>query len=197
MEYIVKKRNTAQKIQKIIYTFIKFFPDNSVRFLLNLFRHNAFSIGYAVRWACYKKLSKYIGENVVFEPGSYIYSPKFLSIGNNVVIHPATYINCGKVEIIIGDNVAIATGCILVTNNHNFSKYLKSTGLRVKGNTYRPIIIQKNAWIGAGCIILGGALIGAGAVVGAGSLVNKEISPHCIYGGVPAKKIKEIIIEYI
>lgn len=33
MEYTVKKRNTAQKIQKIIYTFIKLLPGNSVRFL--------------------------------------------------------------------------------------------------------------------------------------------------------------------
>jgi len=44
---------------------------------------------------------------------------------------------------------------------------------------------------------LGGSVIGEGAVVGAGSLVNKELSSYCIYGGVPAKKIKKVKIEYI
>jgi hypothetical protein len=66
MEYIVKKRNTAQKIQKIIYTFIKFFSGNAVRFRLNLFRHNAFSIGYAVRWAYYKDFAH---EFIEIKPG--------------------------------------------------------------------------------------------------------------------------------
>lgn len=100
-------------------------------------------------------------------------------------------------EVTIGDNVAMATGCILVPNNHNYLKYIKSTGYRAQGNTYRPIIIRNNAWIGAGCIILGGVVIGEGAVVGAGSLVNKELSSYCMYGGVPAKKIKKFRIEYI
>ncbi|HOT44541.1 MAG TPA: acyltransferase [Spirochaetota bacterium] len=197
MKKIIKKRNNAKKIQGIIYKIINKFSDSLARFLIDMFRYNSFSIGYAVRWACYKKLCKHIGDNVVFEPCSFIYSLEFLSIGENVVIHPNTYINCGKIEISIGDNVAMASGCFLVANNHNFSKYNKTTGRRVGGNVYRPIVIKNNAWLGVGCIVLGGAVIGEGAVVGAGSLVNKELSSYCIYGGVPAKKIKKIRIEYV
>ena len=36
-----------------------------------------------------------------------------------------------------------------------------------------------------------GVKIGNGAIVAAGSVVTKDVEPYAIYGGVPAKKIKE------
>lgn len=45
------------------------------------------------------------------------------------------------------------------------------------------IIIEDDAWIGFGCIILSGVTIGKGAVVGAGSVVSKDIPPYAVYAG--------------
>lgn len=53
-----------------------------------------------------------------------------------------------------------------------------------------PIIVGDDTWIGYGAIILSGVKIGQGAIVGAGALVNSNLEPYGIYGGVPAKLIK-------
>lgn len=57
-------------------------------------------------------------------------------------------------------------------------------------NETANIIIGNDVWIGARAIILDGVTIGDGAIVAAGSLVNKDVPPYAIVGGVPAKVIK-------
>jgi len=54
----------------------------------------------------------------------------------------------------------------------------------------QPIVISDDVWIGAGAIILSGVNIGRGAIVAAGSVVNKNVPPYAIVGGIPAKVIK-------
>jgi acetyltransferase-like isoleucine patch superfamily enzyme len=54
------------------------------------------------------------------------------------------------------------------------------------------IVIKKNAWIGAGAIILPGVTVGKNAIVAAGAVVNKDVADNTIVAGVPAKKIKKI-----
>ena len=54
-----------------------------------------------------------------------------------------------------------------------------------------PIVIGNHVWIGARAIILKGVHIGEGAIVAAGALVNRDVPPHCLVAGVPAKVIKE------
>jgi len=51
-------------------------------------------------------------------------------------------------------------------------------------------IIEDDVWVGYGSTILGGVRIGRGSIVAAGSLVTKDIEPYSIYGGTPARKIK-------
>lgn len=50
--------------------------------------------------------------------------------------------------------------------------------------------IGNDVWIGNSAMILDGVNIGDGAIVGAGSLVNNNIPPYAIVGGVPAKIIR-------
>ncbi|SMC54868.1 CatB-related O-acetyltransferase [Cellulophaga tyrosinoxydans] len=51
--------------------------------------------------------------------------------------------------------------------------------------------IGNDVWIGANVSILDGVRIGDGAIVAANSLVNKDIAPYTIVGGVPAREIKK------
>jgi acetyltransferase-like isoleucine patch superfamily enzyme len=53
-------------------------------------------------------------------------------------------------------------------------------------------VIEDDVWIGAGAIILDGVCVGRGAVVAAGAVVSKDVSPHTVVGGVPAKVIQTI-----
>ncbi|EFI14399.1 MULTISPECIES: DapH/DapD/GlmU-related protein [Bacteroides] len=54
-------------------------------------------------------------------------------------------------------------------------------------------MIHDNVWIGTRATILKGVTIGEGAIVAAGAVVTKNVPPHTLVGGVPAKIIKEKI----
>jgi tetrahydrodipicolinate N-acetyltransferase len=53
-------------------------------------------------------------------------------------------------------------------------------------------VIEDDVWLGAGAVITDGVRVGKGAVVAAGAVVTKDVPPHVVVGGVPAKVIKEI-----
>ena len=56
----------------------------------------------------------------------------------------------------------------------------------------KAILIKKNAWIGAGAIILHGVTVGENSVVAAGSVVTKDVPDNTVVAGIPAKIIKNI-----
>lgn len=62
-----------------------------------------------------------------------------------------------------------------------------------KHESTSPVIIGNHVWIGANAMILKGVTIGDGAIIAAGAVVNKDVPPHSLVGGVPAKIIKENI----
>jgi len=54
------------------------------------------------------------------------------------------------------------------------------------------IIIRKNAWIGGSCTILKNVEIGENAVIATGSVVASNVPANEIWGGIPARFIKQI-----
>jgi acetyltransferase-like isoleucine patch superfamily enzyme len=56
----------------------------------------------------------------------------------------------------------------------------------------KPILIEKNVWLGEGVKILKGVTIGENTVIGAGSIVVKSIPANVIAAGNPCKVLKEI-----
>ena len=54
----------------------------------------------------------------------------------------------------------------------------------------KKINIGNDVWVGVNAIILPGVTIGDGAVIASGAVVNKDVPPYAIVGGVPAKVIK-------
>ena len=91
-------------------------------------------------------------------------------------------------NLIIGNRVAIGPNVTLLT-----SSYPNYSHIRPYVKTHRGrILIEDDAWIGAGSIIMPNIIIGKGAVVGAGSVVTKNVDPYNIVAGVPAKTIKKV-----
>lgn len=115
-----------------------------------------------------------------------------LTIGNNVGMTATTIICRNKITIM--DNVMIGVGThIYDTNFHNINPIDRI----IKGDCQEtvktdPIIIHKNAFIGAFSIILKGVTIGQNSVIAAGSVVVKSIPNNQMWGGNPAKFIKYI-----
>lgn len=60
-----------------------------------------------------------------------------------------------------------------------------------KDDIVNPPIIGNDVWIGSNAIILQGNTVGDGAIIAAGAVVTKDVPPYTVYGGVPAKKIKD------
>lgn len=137
-----------------------------------------------------------------------------IKIGNNVSILKNTIIDCTGVirnigeGLVIGNNVGIAQNCfiqvrgkVLIGNdvifgpnvsvfseNHNFED--PDLPVSVQGETRKGVIIEDGVWLGTRVVILDGVTIGKNSIVAAGSVVNKDVEPYAIVGGVPAKLIK-------
>lgn len=110
-----------------------------------------------------------------------------LEIGDNVGISPNFMLFVrGKVKI--GSNTIIGPNVTIVAENHVTEDI--NTPIRKQGITRKGISIGENCWIGAGATILDGVSVGDGAVVAAGAVVNKDVEPLTVVGGVPAKIIK-------
>ena len=111
-----------------------------------------------------------------------------LIIGNDTHIQPRCQFSAYKGSIEIGSNVQIAPFCAFYPYNHRFEskKAIRDQSLSTKGG----IVIEDDAWIGVGVIVLDGVRIGKGAVVGAGSVVSDYLPGGSIATGVPARVLK-------
>lgn len=56
----------------------------------------------------------------------------------------------------------------------------------------RPVVIEDDAWIGFGSILLPGVRIGARSIIGAKSVVHSDIPPDVIAAGNPARVVRSL-----
>jgi len=90
--------------------------------------------------------------------------------------------------LIIGDDVIMASGCLIVPSNHTFQD--ASLPIARQPTTSLGIKIGDGVWIGAHVVILDNVKIGKGAIIGAGAVVNRDVPDYAIVAGVPAKLLR-------
>lgn len=110
-----------------------------------------------------------------------------LVIGEGCGINGQCVFDLGE-KISIGYRVHIGAQAMLLTTSHE----LGPSSQRAGSLTRAPITIGDGAWLGSRTLVLPGVMIGAGAVVAAGSVVNKDVAPNTLVGGVPAKFIRQL-----
>ena len=132
----------------------------------------------------------------IFSLGDYSVIESFACINNavgDVMIGNHTRIGLhntiiGPVEI--GSHVNLAQGITVTALNHNFDDTQKR--IDEQGVSTNPVTIEDDVWVGANAVILPGVTIGNHCVVAAGAVVTKDVPPHSLVAGVPAKVIKKI-----
>jgi len=115
-----------------------------------------------------------------------------ISIGEDSLIGEMNVIR-GQGGVQIGNRVYTSPLCQIIAVNHIFDDPTKP--FIEQGLTAEGVVIEDDVWIGSGAVILDGVRVGQGAVVAAGAVVTKNVPPHTVVGGVPAKVIKDITIE--
>ena len=110
-----------------------------------------------------------------------------LSLGSGYMNHDCV-IDCFD-SISIGHHVVISEGVVLRDSDNHSIQDMEAISSD-ESAVIAPIVIGDHVWIGMNVIVLKGVTIGEGAIVAAGSVVNKDIPPHCLVAGVPAKVVK-------
>lgn len=168
-------------------------------------------VGMKLRQWYWKKKFKQMSKNVLLDVGLVITSPENISISEYTWIDAYCRLDAVLGNIAIGKRVHVAQGAILsggggliledyVGISAGAKIYSHSEaprdGKRMSGpmvpNRYKsfvsaPVTIKKDAFIGAGAVVLPGVTIGEGAIVAANSLVNKNIPDYSIAVGIPAR----------
>ncbi|MCR5361753.1 MAG: hypothetical protein K6E73_07050 [Bacteroidales bacterium] len=113
---------------------------------------------------------------------------KNIVIGNNVQF--GSYCRIRNSAVFKNSILVAGSVCFIGRNDHdiNVPGQLIWNGKRGDDGV---TIIENDVWIGHGAIVLGGVTIGEGSIVAAGAVVTKDIPPCEIWGGVPAKKVRD------
>ncbi|WP_309717796.1 acyltransferase [Armatimonas sp.] len=110
-----------------------------------------------------------------------------IRLGNEVFVGRNSEFNITK-GIEIGDYCLIASGCKFIDHDHGV---LRGEFMYRQVGPEAPIRLEKDVWLGVNVTVLKGVTIGEGAIVAAGAVVNKDIPPYEIWGGIPAKKLRD------
>ena len=147
-----------------------------------------------VRLGSNVRLSKFInlygctiGENTKI--GAFVEIQKNAVVGKNCKIQSHTFICEG---VTIEDDVFVGHSVIFI--NDRYPRATTGTGSLQTDDDWQcvPTKVKRGATIGSGVTLLCGITIGENAMVGAGSVVTKDVPPHCVVTGNPAKIIKKI-----
>jgi len=112
-----------------------------------------------------------------------------IRIGRDSLIGEYTVIR-GQGGVTIGERVYTSPMVQIIAVNHVFDDPQRP--FVEQGITAQGIVIEDDVWIGSGAVITDGVRVGQGAVVAAGAVVTKDVAPHTVVGGVPARLLREV-----
>ena len=150
------------------------------------------------------------GEGCVFEAGCLIFHPENVHLGRNVYVgHQAILKGYYQNEMRIGDEtwigqqcffhsaggltigarVGIGPGVRILTSTH--AEAGRETPILFSPIELARVVIEDDADLGVGTIVLPGVTIGRGAQIGAGAVVSRDVPAYAVAAGVPARVIRE------
>lgn len=137
--------------------------------------------------AAIRELFGSVGKNPTVLPNFNCDTGKNIHVGDNFL----TNYNCTILDIApfyAGNHVMIGPNTLISTVNHPLSPMGRRKTLGIS----KPVRIGNDVWIGGNVTILPGVTIGNNVIVAAGAVVSKDLPSNGLYGGVPAKKIRDL-----
>ncbi|RMF47691.1 MAG: acyltransferase [Anaerolineae bacterium] len=138
----------------------------------------------------------HIGQRSIIMHGAVLHVYNFrdlphagITLGEDCLIGEYSIIR-GQGGVTLGNRVYTSPFTQIIAVNHIFddpNRPFIEQGLRAEG-----IVVEDDVWLGAGAVVTDGVRIGKGAVVAAGAVVTRDVPPHTVVGGVPARVLKEI-----
>jgi acetyltransferase-like isoleucine patch superfamily enzyme len=87
-------------------------------------------------------------------------------------------------QVTVAERVTLLTHCNVGYRDHPLQRHLPAVAL--------PIVLRRGAFVGASSTLLPGVEVGAAAVVAAGAVVDANVPPATVVGGVPARIIRRL-----
>ena len=151
-----------------------------------------------------------LGPDCVFETGVLVFHPENVALGTNVYVgHYSILKGYYKSRMVIGDETWIGQQCFLhaaggltigrqvgigpgvkiLTSHHEEAP--RAVAIYNAPLSLRPVIIEDEADLGVGAIVLPGVTIGRGAQIGAGAVVTRDVPAYTVAAGSPARVLRE------
>lgn len=152
--------------------------------------------GVYTRLKCYhlnKKHFGYFGKNIIIDLPIEFDNPKNVYLYDHTHISSNSCISTTNAKFILKKYSGAAQNLMVRTGNHDMIVgrfYRTITNKEKRKDLDQDVIVDEDVWIGCNVTLLSGVHIGRGAIIAAGAVVNKNVLPYAIYGGVPAKFIK-------
>jgi len=113
--------------------------------------------------------------------------------GPDVAIGRGSFVNSdcffdAMAPITLGEGVAVGMDVLFATSTHEIGPATRRAGRL----TAAPIRVEDGVWIGARAVLLPGVTVGSGCVIAAGAVVAADCEPNGLYGGVPARRIRDL-----
>lgn len=124
-----------------------------------------------------------LGEKCHFYPGSKVWAPWNLRCEDRVTLADDAEVY-NPSPIFFGSHAIVSQGAYICGATHLYNEpSFKLISFEMRIGAY--------AWICARAMVSPGVNLGEGAILGLGSVATKDLEPFGIYGGAPAKKVKE------
>lgn len=113
------------------------------------------------------------------------------SFGQNCVVGPKVIIGNG---VKVQNNVSVYEGVeveddVFLGPSMVFTNVINPRAFIARKEEFKKTLLKKGCSVGANATIVCGITIGEYALIGAGAVVNKDVKPHALMVGVPARQI--------
>lgn len=113
-------------------------------------------------------------------------SPRNLTMGHAVYLNQGVFIEA-IAPVVIGAGCALGMDVMILTSHHA----LDASGAWSAEAEGRPVTLGDRVWVGARAVILPGTTVDSDVVIAAGAVVRGHCRARGVYGGVPARRIRD------